>query len=160
MDKNKDGQIALYEWDRSKYAEFKRLDKNHDGILTPQELVDKSAVAATTTSTTSTTSAKEGEVSAKPAPTNLNEYKDKINESFTFMLTGKIGGQVWGTDIYSTDSNLAAAAVHAGILKEGASGQVRVTIIESPIEFAGTDSYGVESDDRIEKSPAFRFLMP
>lgn len=40
-DKNGDGQIGLYEWDRAKYAEFAKLDKNGDGFLTATELVIK-----------------------------------------------------------------------------------------------------------------------
>ena len=40
-DKNGDGQIGLYEWDRAKYAEFAKLDKNGDGFLTPAELGPK-----------------------------------------------------------------------------------------------------------------------
>lgn len=40
-DKNGDGQIALYEWDRKKYSEFAKLDKNGDGFLTPAELLPK-----------------------------------------------------------------------------------------------------------------------
>ncbi len=42
-DKNGDGQIGLYEWDRAKYAEFAKLDKNGDGFLTPAELAPKGA---------------------------------------------------------------------------------------------------------------------
>ena len=42
-DKNGDGQIGLYEWDRAKYAEFAKLDKNGDGFLTATELVIKTA---------------------------------------------------------------------------------------------------------------------
>jgi len=41
-DKNGDGQIGLYEWDRTKYAEFFKLDKNGDGFLTAQELIPRS----------------------------------------------------------------------------------------------------------------------
>jgi Ca2+-binding EF-hand superfamily protein len=40
-DKNGDGQIGLYEWDRRKFAEFAKLDKNGDGFLTPAELLPK-----------------------------------------------------------------------------------------------------------------------
>lgn len=43
-DKNGDGQIGLYEWDRAKYAEFAKLDKNGDGFVTASELVPKSAL--------------------------------------------------------------------------------------------------------------------
>ena len=37
-DTDKDGQIGLYEWPRSDYATFRKLDLNRDGFLTPQEL--------------------------------------------------------------------------------------------------------------------------
>lgn len=40
-DKDGDGQIALYEWDRKKFAEFAKLDKNRDGFLIPAELLPK-----------------------------------------------------------------------------------------------------------------------
>ena len=43
-DKNGDGQIALYEWDRRKYSEFTKLDKNNDGFLTPLELLPPDAI--------------------------------------------------------------------------------------------------------------------
>lgn len=45
-DKNGDGQIALYEWDRKKYSEFIKLDKNGDGFLTPAELLPKGSLKA------------------------------------------------------------------------------------------------------------------
>ncbi|MCY2965334.1 MAG: EF-hand domain-containing protein [Planctomycetota bacterium] len=37
-DTNGDGQLGLYEWPKSDFATFKRLDLNGDGFITPQEL--------------------------------------------------------------------------------------------------------------------------
>lgn len=37
-DTDKDGQIGMYEWPRSDYATFRKLDLNRDGFLTPEEL--------------------------------------------------------------------------------------------------------------------------
>lgn len=45
-DKNGDGQIGLYEWDRKKFAEFIKLDKNGDGFLTAVELLPKGVMKA------------------------------------------------------------------------------------------------------------------
>jgi Ca2+-binding EF-hand superfamily protein len=45
LDKDRDGQIGLYEWDRPKLAEFRGLDRNHDGFLSPRELVTPASPA-------------------------------------------------------------------------------------------------------------------
>jgi len=37
-DKDKDGQIGMYEWPRTEYAKFRSLDLNGDGFITPLEL--------------------------------------------------------------------------------------------------------------------------
>lgn len=38
-DHDGDGQIGLYEWPRSDFATFRRLDRDGDGFLTPAELI-------------------------------------------------------------------------------------------------------------------------
>lgn len=60
LDKDRDGQIGLYEWSRTDYAGFRKLDWNGDGFLTPQELLrgpgtkaDLGSVAASGTGATS-----------------------------------------------------------------------------------------------------------
>jgi hypothetical protein len=70
-----------------------------------------------------------------------------IEKTFTFSVTGKAGGNVIGAGIYSNQSDLAAAAVHAGVLKEGVTGNVTVTIVAAPAEFKGTMANGVTSRD-------------
>src|SRR4029078_2690572 len=50
-------------------------------------------------------------------PGNLTEFTvAAIGRILLFEITGRPEGSVWGTDIYTTDSRLAAAAVHAGAL--------------------------------------------
>lgn len=51
-DKDGDGQIGLYEWERAKFAEFRALDRNGDGFLSPRELIAGNTFAATPASTT------------------------------------------------------------------------------------------------------------
>lgn len=138
-DKNGDGQIGLYEWERAKYAEFVKLDKNGDGFLTPQELNAKGGLL---TARTRGAMAKD----ALPNPGSLTAYNQKVGESFVFSVTGQIGGTVYGTGTYTTDSALATAAVHAGVLKNGETGAVQVTIVESPSQFAGTTANGITSN--------------
>jgi hypothetical protein len=38
LDEDKDGQIGLYEWPKTKIKQFTALDSNSDGFLTPDEL--------------------------------------------------------------------------------------------------------------------------
>ncbi|WP_397568277.1 LCCL domain-containing protein [Schlesneria sp. T3-172] len=161
-DKNGDGQIGLYEWDRARFTEFRKLDKNNDHFLTPQELASKStpvsteAVATTkevTPAATKPTAA--GATEAAEDPGNLEQYIGMIDQTFQFNLVGKTDGRVFGTGTYTTSSDLATAAVHAGVLKEGEKGTVSVSIIKSPEMFEGSTANGVTSSDGSEYTAAY-----
>lgn len=78
-------------------------------------------------------------------PGTLMSYQGEIGKTLKFKVTGNTNGSVWGTDVYTSDSALAAAAVHAGVLKNGQTGTVRVTIVAPPPTFAGTTRNGVTS---------------
>jgi len=75
---------------------------------------------------------------------------------------------VWGTDIYTDDSPLAAVAVHAGVLKEGETGIVRVTIFAGKDEYDGSTRNGVtstpygpwEGSYMVEKAPPIDAAPP
>jgi hypothetical protein len=68
-DTNKDGQIGLYEWDRRDYATFRKLDLNHDGFLTAEELNRGASSKSTPTVAASKTepSDKSAASSSRPA---------------------------------------------------------------------------------------------
>lgn len=80
-----------------------------------------------------------------PDPGNLKAYEGQIGKVLLFKVTGGANGSLWGTGTYTTDSNLAAAAVHTGILKMGETGIVQVKIIASPPSFAGATQHGLTS---------------
>lgn len=84
---------------------------------------------------------------ARPNPGNLARYSDKFGQTFLFEVTGVANGSVWGTDVYTSDSNLAAAAVHAGVLRVGQRGIVRVTVVKPPERFEGSERNGVMTID-------------
>jgi hypothetical protein len=90
------------------------------------------------------------------APVNLVQFQNEIGKSFTFKVTGSSGGSVWGTDVYTTDTTLATAAVHAGLLTVGQTGTIRVTIVPSPPAFTGSTRNGVTSTDYGQYPAAFR----
>jgi Ca2+-binding EF-hand superfamily protein len=66
-DSDEDNQVGLYEWPRSRYAEFFLLDRNGDGFLTPRELHRAEKEKALTDSTTA---AKPKTTSTSPRPTS------------------------------------------------------------------------------------------
>jgi hypothetical protein len=78
-------------------------------------------------------------------PGNLRDCETKIGAEFLFRLTGRANGTVYGTDTYTSDSNLATAAVHAGILQPGEQGVVRVRIVSVLSSYRGSTRNGVST---------------
>ncbi len=87
------------------------------------------------------------EIAAIPDPGTLFSYRDQVGETFTFEVTGDASASVWGTYFYTDDSNLAAAAVHAGVLEDGETGLVEVTILPGEESYTGSTQNDVTSWD-------------
>jgi LCCL domain len=84
--------------------------------------------------------------SVLPDPGNLGGYRGKDNEVFYFRVVGSTDGQVWGSDVYTDDSHLATAAVHAGLVKSGESGIVKVTILPGQGSYTGSTANEVTTE--------------
>jgi hypothetical protein len=84
---------------------------------------------------------------ATDAPPNMHGLCETVGTTYYFRVTGVTEGQVWGTDIYSGDSTIGAAAVHAGLLKPSETGVLRVTVVTPPEKFPGTTRNGVTSTE-------------
>jgi hypothetical protein len=87
---------------------------------------------------------------AAAAPGNLSAHQQQFGKEFVFAVTGVVPAPganpgVWGTDVYTLDSNLSAAAVHAGVVKAGETATVRVRIVQSPPQFAASFRNNVSS---------------
>lgn len=94
----------------------------------------------------------EGLAAAADDPGTLMRQQQEIGKTFRFRVTGAGlpglgwgGGSLWGSDVYTTDSTLALAAVHAGVLKPGQTGVVKVKIVASPPSFEGSTRNGISS---------------
>ena len=79
------------------------------------------------------------------APSNLVSYRNKVGQTFQFVVTGASSGSVWGTDVYSDDSAVARAAVHAGVVGVGETRTVTVTILPGQSSYAASNRNGVNS---------------
>lgn len=100
-------------------------------------------------------------VSAKPAPVapeNMKEYETNVGKSYHFTLTGKTDGSIWGTNVYTTDSSLSTAAVHAGIVKAGETDDVEVMVVAGMDSYAGSQKNGVSSGDWKSYGASYKFV--
>jgi hypothetical protein len=89
-------------------------------------------------------------------PENLSALGSFIGKTYRFRVTGNTTGSIYGTDVYTTDSSLATAAVHAGALKAGQTGVVRVTIVAPPAGFVGSTRHGVTSSAWVSYPSAYK----
>jgi len=97
-----------------------------------------------------------GEDASRLVP--LSALRSRPGASFVVQVVGasSASGSVWGTDVYTDDSSLAAAAVHAGLLKPGETGLVRVTIERGRDRYAGSPRNGVTSLDFAAYAGSYR----
>jgi len=84
----------------------------------------------------------------EPAPDILECRAEDVGKSFLFEMVGTSRGPLWGTDVYTADSNPAIAAVHAGVLKRGERAVVKVTVVDTRERhsFEGSLRNGIQSD--------------
>ena len=131
-DADNDGQIALAEWHNKKdvLAEFKKYDLNDDGYITVEELVRSGQFTANT-----------------KAPPTVNQLQADVGDFFFLEITGAVRGTIWGTDVYTADSILSTAAVHAGVLQVGETGLVKVTVLAGQNRYEGTSRNDVMSQN-------------
>jgi len=93
---------------------------------------------------------------AADAPARIQDLCDAPGTTFYFRVTGASDGSVWGTDVYTGDSALPAAAVHAGAVKPGETTVVRVTVMPPLVQYHGSVRNGVTSHDYGRYGTAYR----
>jgi len=93
---------------------------------------------------------------AAPAPTSMVNFQNEFGKTFVFKVTANSSGSLWGTDVYSADSTLATAVIHAGILQAGQTGVVKVTMMASPNVFVGSTRHGITSSSYQQYPSAYR----
>lgn len=96
---------------------------------------------------------------AAEAPFNMNGLCDVTGAVFYFRVTGTTEGQIWGTDTYTRDSSLGAAAVHCGLLKPGEGKVLRVAVVPPQKSYEGTTRHGVTTSEYGEFPHAYRLSV-
>ncbi len=93
-----------------------------------------------------------------PDPGSLGNFAAQIGKKFAFKVTGIAGNGLFGTEVYTSDSSLANAAVHMGVLKPGQTGIVRVEIVVPPPAYVGSTRNGCTSNAYGAYNGAFKVL--
>ena len=94
---------------------------------------------------------------SRPNRTNqLSSYRDLVGQSIVLPVVGSASGEVWGSDVYTDDSSVGAAAVHAGLVGVGDLAFVKVTLLPGQARYEGTSRYGVTSQAYEQWDGSFR----
>jgi hypothetical protein len=133
-DTDGDGQVSLAEWTARGHSveDFQKADLNGDGFITLKELMRAGLFMPST---------------GAKVPLNAHGLIGKVGKFYYFEVTGAAAGGVWGTDVYTADSLIAVAAVHAGVLRAGQKGFVKVTILPGQQRYEGSTRHGVTTWD-------------
>jgi LCCL domain len=77
-----------------------------------------------------------------------NLWATHLNKIVAIEVTaGNVGGSVWGSNPYTTDTYLGAAVIHAGVMKAGETGYVKLKILPDPGSYTGSTANGITSSN-------------
>jgi hypothetical protein len=103
---------------------------------------------------------------AGPAPeaadwgyTTGQRHRGNIGQRYTYACppNGTLGS-VWGTDVYTDDSSICTAAVHAGRITVAGGGTVTIEMVAGQSAYTGTARNGVSSANYGSWSASFQFV--
>lgn len=78
--------------------------------------------------------------------------------TIAFPGNGELTDNIWGTDIYTADSSIASAAVHAGLITSANGGTVTIEIRPGQSSYTGSTRNGVTSGANNSYSKSFVFI--
>lgn len=89
---------------------------------------------------------------------NATAYRGQNGSIYEIAIEGANIGYVWGTDIYTDDSNIARAAVHAGLVAIGQQKIVKIKILAGQSSYTGTTRNGITTSDYASWPGSYQFV--
>jgi len=83
-------------------------------------------------------------------PVAMTSYANasNVNKIYKINITGaNTADSIWGTDVYTHDSNIAKAAVHAGVILAGETRDIYLRLLEPYAYYNGSSQNGVTSNN-------------
>ena len=76
-----------------------------------------------------------------------NQFRGQNGARYTYYCppNGTLSSRLWGTDLYTDDSSVCTAAVHAGLINTTSGGTVTIEIRAGADSYQGSTRYGVTS---------------
>lgn len=93
-----------------------------------------------------------------PDPGTMEGFRHRQGDLIRFEVTGSMAGRVWGTDVYTDDSRLAVAAVHAGRVSPGERAVVTVLVLPGLQAYHGSRRHGVSTSAFGRWTGSFAFV--
>jgi len=85
-------------------------------------------------------------ISLAAGTSDMQQFSESdIGKIYRITITGTIGGAIWGTDIYTSDSYIPCAAVHAGFVANGETKEVYIKVVQGLNEYVGSTRNGVST---------------
>ncbi len=99
------------------------------------------------------------EIPAADWRTTAAQWEVKPGARYSLVLPpGGSAGPIWGTDIYTNDSSIGTAAVHAGLITFNAGGKVTIELVEGKPSYEGSSRNAVTSNSYGNWGGSFRFV--
>jgi hypothetical protein len=136
---------------------LQQLQMLHDRYMFDQRADDAAAVRAQIKLLQKATGVTDDPSAADRPKVVIANYRDRVGQTFVFTVTGSADEPVWGTGIYTDDTALEGAAVHAGVLRSGQTGDVRVTVLPGQARYEGSKRNGIESGAAGFAGGSYRF---
>jgi hypothetical protein len=91
----------------------------------------------------------EGDWAATDWSTTAMEHRGQVGSTFVYqcppLAEGAEYGSAWGTDVYTDDSSVCVAAVHAGVITLARGGRIVVEMAPGRESYVGTFRNGITS---------------